>query len=307
MTLAQPHKTPPRGRLPPWLKKRLPAGSGISEVAQIIADLHLATVCDGAHCPNRAECYARRTATFMILGETCTRTCGFCAVAAGAPAPVRDEEAGAVAEAAARLGLRHVVITSVTRDDLPDGGAGHFARTIRAVRDRLGDAVIEVLTPDFAGRAESVDTVLAARPDIFNHNVETPERLYPRVRPQANYARSLAVLRRAAQATPRVHTKSGFMVGLGETDAEIRGVLRDLRGVGCDIVTIGQYLAPSPQHLPVVRFVEPAEFDAWRAEAKSMGFAAVAAAPFVRSSYHAEDVFRGRTGPCGMTGGNTHS
>ena len=294
MTVAQPDKTPPSGRLPPWLKKRLPAGSGVSEVARIIADLHLATVCDGAHCPNRPECYARRTATFMILGETCTRTCGFCAVAAGEPAAVRDEEATAVAEAAARLGLRHVVITSVTRDDLPDGGAEHFARTIRAVRDRLGEAVIEVLTPDFGGRSESVDTVLAARPDVFNHNVETAERLYPKVRPQANYARSLAVLRRAAQAAPRVHTKSGFMVGLGETDAEIRGVLVDLRDAGCDIVTIGQYLAPSRQHLPVVRFVEPAEFDAWRAEAKAMGFAAVAAGPFVRSSYHAEDVYRER-------------
>jgi lipoic acid synthetase len=297
--MARDDETSRRSRLPPWLKKRLPADAGPEEVARLLSDLHLATVCDGARCPNRSECYARRTATFMILGDRCTRDCSFCAILTGEPASVRPKEATAVAEAAVRLGLRHVVITSVTRDDLPDGGAEHFARTIRAVRARLPEAAVEVLTPDFQGDLSAVDTVLAARPDIFNHNVETVPRLYPTVRPQADYGRSLAVLRhaaRAAQPGAKLYTKSGFMVGLGEELDEIRQVLADLRRAECDMVTIGQYLAPSDAHLPVTRYVPPAEFDALRDEAGAMGFAAVAAGPFVRSSYQAEQVFRQRGG-----------
>jgi lipoic acid synthetase len=284
----------------------------------MLRELGLATVCSGARCPNQAECYARGTATFLILGARCTRSCRFCAIEKAAPGPLRQEEPGAVAEGCARLNLKHVVITSVTRDDLPDGGAAHFARTIRAVRERLPKAVIEVLTPDFLGRAELVDVVLDARPDIFNHNVETVPRLYPTVRPEADYRRSLAVLahakRRARLAAAQtagtpgeptaglkdgpgaVFTKSGLMVGLGETDEEVRAVLEDLRGAGCDILTIGQYLAPSAAHLPVARFVEPREFEAWEAAARALGFSAAACAPFVRSSYRAESLFRERIG-----------
>ncbi|MCE5325125.1 MAG: lipoyl synthase [Planctomycetaceae bacterium] len=282
-------------RLPPWLTRRLGPSRDAEQVAALLADLHLVTVCDGAHCPNRHECYSRRTATFMILGETCTRNCRFCAVPAcgAAPAPPREDEPAAVAEACKRLALRHVVITSVTRDDLADGGAGHFARTIAAVRDAVPQAIIEVLVPDFQGDRAAIDTVLAASPHVFNHNVETVERLYATVRPQASYRRSLGVL---AHAKSRgATTKSGLMVGLGEAAGEVEQVLRDLRAAGCDIVTIGQYLAPSKHHLPVVRYVEPAEFAAYEAGAKAMGFAAVAAGPFVRSSYQAEDVFNKRS------------
>jgi lipoic acid synthetase len=281
-------------RFPPWLRKRVPTGPEAAEVRRLLADLGLATVCSGAHCPNLPECYARGTATFLVLGRRCTRSCRFCAIEKAPPEPLRDDEPQAVAEAAARLALRHVVVTSVTRDDLSDGGAGHFARTIRAVRSRLPQAVTEVLTPDFQGRKESVAAVLDARPDIFNHNIETVPRLYPTVRPEADYRRSLAVLACAKKGKGTVpsFTKSGLMVGLGETDEEVRACLRDLREVGCDILTIGQYLAPSREHAPVARFVEPAEFAAWESEARALGFAAVAAGPFVRSSYQAEEVFR---------------
>jgi lipoic acid synthetase len=301
MTRTQPpaseQHVPPLRRLPRWLTKRLDGGARAQEVRKLLADLGLKTVCAGAHCQNLPECYARRTATFLILGEQCTRSCAFCAIGhADRPAPPRAAEPEAVAEAARRLNLRHVVITSVTRDDLPDGGAKHFARTVRAVKRRLPEAVVEVLTPDFQGSRAAIDTVLAAGCDIFNHNVETVPRLYARVRPQADYARSLAVLawagRSDAATAPRRFTKSGLMVGLGETAEEIRQVLRDLRQAGCDMLTIGQYLAPSPHHAPVERFVEPEAFAAWEAEARAMGFAAVAAGPFVRSSYHAEGLFR---------------
>jgi lipoic acid synthetase len=313
------------GRFPPWLRKRIPAGGEAREVRRLLAELGLATVCSGAHCPNLPECYARGTATFLILGNSCTRSCRFCAIEKRPPGAIREDEPEAVAEATARLKLRHVVITSVTRDDLGDGGAGHFARTIRAVRERLPQVVIEVLTPDFRGSRACVETVLAAGPDIFNHNVETVPRLYPAVRPEADYRRSLAVLahakarlaaggtpaavpaaakqgssapaklRLAAGGTPaKVYTKSGLMLGLGETAGEVRACLADLRAAGCDIVTIGQYLSPSPAHHPVVRFVEPGEFAAWEAEARAMGFAAAACGPFVRSSYQAESVFANR-------------
>jgi lipoic acid synthetase len=283
-------------RFPPWIRKRIPAGDEAARVRRLLADLGLATVCSGAHCPNLAECYARGTATFLILGESCTRSCRFCAIPTADPGSPREDEPEAVAEAAARLGLRHVVVTSVTRDDLADGGAGHFARTIRAVRARLPQVVVEVLTPDFQGSRAALDAVLDARPDIFNHNVETAPRLYPAIRPEADYRRSLEVLayvKRQAEARGlKTWTKSGLMMGLGETPDEVRGVLGDLREAGCDIVTIGQYLSPSAAHAPVARFVEPGEFEAWEAEARAMGFRAVASGPFVRSSYEAERVFQ---------------
>jgi lipoic acid synthetase len=299
-------------RFPPWLRKRIPAGGEAREVRRLLAELGLATVCAGAHCPNMPECYARGTATFLILGNSCTRSCRFCAIEKRPPGALREDEPEAVAQATARLKLRHVVITSVTRDDLADGGAGHFARTIREVRERLPQIVIEVLTPDFQGSREAIDTVLAARPDIFNHNVETVPRLYAAVRPEADYRRSLDVLAYAksvggdaclgekkgtvpfSACGSRIYTKSGLMLGLGETADEIRACLADLRAAGCDIVTIGQYLAPSASHHPVARFVDPGEFAAWEAEARTLGFAAVASGPFVRSSYQAESVFASR-------------
>ena len=286
------------GRFPAWLKRRLPAAGEGREVQRLLDELHLATVCDGAHCPNRGECYASGTATFMILGETCTRACRFCAIPQAAPAPLRDDEPEAVAEAAERMGLKYVVITSVTRDDLPDGGAGHFARTIRAVRARCPGVRIEVLVPDFKGDPPAIETVLAARPDVFNHNVETVPRLYPKVRPEADYRQSTEVLGYAKRGVERggldMFTKSGLMVGLGETDEEVQRVMRDLRDVGCDILTIGQYLAPSDAHVPVARFVTPEQFATWEAEAKAMGFVAAACGPFVRSSYKAESLFQDR-------------
>jgi len=285
-----------RRRFPPWLTKRLAAGGQPARVAGLIEELHLATVCTEARCPNRNECHARGTATFLILGKTCTRCCRFCAVEPGRPAPLRGDEPEAVAAACERMRLRYVVITSVTRDDLPDGGAEHFARTVRAVHNRIPKASVEVLTPDFLGRRECVDTILEAGVDVFGHNVETVPRLQATVRPEANYSRSLELLsyarRRADQAGPAVRIKSGLMVGLGERDDEVDRVMRDLRQVGCDILTIGQYLAPSPEHEPVARFVEPARFDAWRQKAEAMGFSAAAAGPFVRSSYRAEEVLQ---------------
>lgn len=285
-------------RLPPWLKRRLPAGA--DKVQALLEELSLATVCTGAHCPNRGECYARGTATFMILGETCTRNCRFCAIDQRTPPAPRDDEPAAVAEASQRMGLKYVVVTSVTRDDLPGGGAEHFARTIRAIRDKLPSARVEVLTPDFQGDEAALRTVLAARPDVFNHNVETVPRLYETVRPQADYRRSLDVLaaakRIAGELGSETLTKSGLMVGLGECDGEVPDVFGDLREAGVDILTVGQYLAPSDAHLPVERFVEPSQFEAWQAQALAMGFRAAACGPFVRSSYNAETVFATRTG-----------
>ncbi|MDY7009979.1 MAG: lipoyl synthase [Planctomycetota bacterium] len=287
-------------RFPSWLRRRIGPAGRSGEVRQLLSDLHLETVCTGANCPNISECFGRGTATFMIMGAACTRSCRFCAVPFGGGYPLRDDEPEAVAEASVRLGLKHVVITSVTRDDLGDGGAEHFAKTIRAVRRRLPKATVEVLTPDFQGDRAAIDAVLAAGPDVFNHNVETVPRLYPKVRPQARYKRSLDVLAYAKRVMRgRKHrdhgtglTKSGMMVGLGEMSDEVRGAMRDLRDAGCDILTIGQYLAPSPEHTPIDRFVEPAEFDAMRAEALEMGFLTVAAGPFVRSSYRAEDALK---------------
>jgi len=266
---------------------RLPGGANYAEVRSLLRDLHLHTVCQSARCPNVGECWNHRTATFMILGDVCTRNCRFCAVTSALPKPVDLAEPARVAEAVTRLNLRYAVVTSVTRDDLPDGGAGQFAATIREIRHRLPDCRVEVLIPDFRGDSAALQTVLNERPTVLNHNVETVPRLYPQVRPQASYHQSLDLLRRSREFVPEVATKSGLMVGLGETIAEVRQVLADLRDVGCDLVTIGQYLQPSRKHLPVVRYYEPREFDELRAFGQELGFCHVESGPLVRSSYHA--------------------
>lgn len=284
-----PRDCGPERRLPSWLKRALPRGNENFFTHNLLRELRLETVCENARCPNRPECYARRTATFMILGNVCTRPCGFCSVPRGEPLDLEDDEPARVAEAAHRLGLRHVVITSVTRDDLPDGGADHFARCVAAVRVRTG-AVVEVLTPDFLGDAHAIDRVLEARPEVFNHNTETVPRLYKKVRGRADYRRSLDVLAHVKQKAPATITKSGLMLGLGETTEELLDVLADLRAVDCDTLTLGQYLAPTLKHIPVARYVPPAEFDALAALARSLGFRQVAAGPFVRSSYHADEM-----------------
>jgi lipoyl synthase len=279
---------PPRRRLPPWLKRPLPA-AGMAFTGQVIEDLRLETVCESAKCPNRTECWSNRTATFMILGNVCTRPCGFCSVPKGKTEALQADEPERVAEAAKRLGLKHVVITSVTRDDLADGGADHFYRCVLAVRERM-EAAVEVLTPDFLGNNEAIDRVIAARPDVFNHNTETVPRLYTRVRRNASYQRTLDLLARVKERSPEIPTKSGLMLGLGETVEEILAVCADLRSVGCEMITIGQYLQPTPEHLPVERYVPPDEFDAIGALVRKMGFKLVASGPFVRSSYHAGEV-----------------
>jgi lipoic acid synthetase len=282
---------PARRRLPPWLKKRLPQGRTLLQTRQIVAESGVATVCQEALCPNRAECWSRRAATFMILGECCTRSCGFCAVTTARPEPPDETEPRRLARAVARLGLRHVVITAVARDDLPDEGAGHFAECAREVRRQSPRTTVEVLPADLHARRECVATLCAALPDVYNHNVEMVERLTPQIRPQGDYHRSLDVLRIVRQLDPQMLTKSGLMVGLGETRAELRQTFVDLRAVDCDVLTIGQYLQPSPKHTPMARFVEPAEFGDIAAEARALGFLSVAAGPFVRSSYNAEAVF----------------
>ncbi len=279
---------PPR-RLPAWLKRRLPRGNGNFFTHDLLRELRLETVCENARCPNRPECYSRRTATFMILGNVCTRPCGFCSVPKGRPDDLEDDEPARVAEAAHRLGLKHVVITSVTRDDLPDGGADHFRRCILAVRERTG-AVVEVLTPDFLGDLSAVDRVLEARPEVFNHNMETVPRLYKKVRGRASYQRSLDLLAHVKRRSPQTVTKSGLMLGIGETIEELFDVLSDLRAVGCDTLTLGQYLAPTLKHIPVARYVPPEEFDELAARARTLGFRKVVAGPFVRSSYHADEM-----------------
>jgi lipoic acid synthetase len=276
-------------RLPEWLKRPLPAGNGNFFTQNLLDELRLETVCENARCPNRPECYSRRTATFMILGNICTRPCGFCSVSKGDPLMVEDDEPQRVAEAAARLGLRHVVITSVTRDDLPDGGADHFRRCILAVRERTG-AAVEVLTPDFLGDLSAVDLVLSAQPEVYNHNMETVPRLYRKVRGRACYQRSLDLLAHVKRSRPETVTKSGLMLGLGESIEELFDVLADLRAIDCDTLTLGQYLAPTLKHVPVKRFVPPEEFDYLRRLAESMGFKKVVAGPFVRSSYHADEM-----------------
>ena len=275
-------------RKPPWLIKRLTPTSAVSEVRGLLRHQSLHTVCENAMCPNLGECFSRRTATFLIMGDVCTRHCGYCAIGSGSPPPLDPGEPERVAEAAAALSLRHVVVTSVTRDDLPDGGAAHFAETIRAIRRRLPTAAVEVLIPDFGGSAEALREVLAAGPDILNHNVETVPRLFPHVRPQGNYGRSLELLAAARSAVSRGYIKSGIMVGLGETEDEVLEVMRDLRAVGCDIFTVGQYLRPSRHHLEVHQYYRPEAFERFRSAGEAMGFLMVASGPFVRSSYHAD-------------------
>jgi lipoyl synthase len=283
---------PPRHRLPAWLKRRLPRSNENFFTDSLLRDLRLETVCENARCPNRPECYSQRTATFMILGNVCTRPCGFCSVPRGETLELEDDEPARVAEAAERLGLKHVVITSVTRDDLPDGGADHFYRCVLAVRERTG-AAVEVLTPDFLGDRAAIDVVIDARPDVYNHNLETVPRLYKKVRGKADYRRSLELLRRVKERAPEVVTKSGLMLGIGETIGELFDVLADLRDIGCEVLTLGQYLAPTLKHIPVARFVPPAEFDAIAEKARAFGFRQVVAGPFVRSSYHADEMVTG--------------
>jgi lipoic acid synthetase len=280
---------PSRHRLPAWLKRVLPRGNENFYTHNLLRDLGLETVCENARCPNRSECYSRRTATFMILGNVCTRPCGFCSVPRGETLDVEDDEPARVAEAAERLGLRHVVITSVTRDDLDDGGAEHFYQCVLAVRDRTG-AAVEVLTPDFLGNTAAIDRVIESAPEVYNHNLETVPRLYRKVRGKADYRRSLDLLGRVKQRSPGMVTKSGLMLGIGETIDELFDVLADLRDIGCEVLTLGQYLAPTLKHIPVARFLPPEEFDAIAAKARAFGFREVVAGPFVRSSYHADEM-----------------
>jgi lipoyl synthase len=289
LTIVDTPAAPPARRLPSWLKRELPRGNGNFFTHDLLRELRLETVCENARCPNRPECYARRTATFMILGNICTRPCGFCSVSKGTPDPLEEDEPERVAEAALRLGLRHVVITSVTRDDLADGGADHFRRCVLAVRRRTG-AVVEVLTPDFLGDNAAVERVLEANPEVYNHNMETVPRFYKKVRGRADYRRSLDLLAHVKTRSPATVTKSGLMLGLGETTEELLEALADLRSVDCDMLTLGQYLAPTLKHVPVARYVPPAEFDALAVLARSLGFKHVASGPFVRSSYHAGEM-----------------
>jgi lipoic acid synthetase len=276
-----------RPPLPRWLKVRVPKGNANHFTQRLIGELGLATVCDHAHCPNRMECYAQQTATFLILGDTCTRGCRFCSVGKGVPQPPAADEPQRVAEAARRLGLKHVVITCVTRDDLPDGGAEHFFQTIQAVRAATA-ARVEVLPSDFGGNAAAVDRVLEAEPDVYNHNTETVPRLFAAIRGQrANYAWTLAMFRHIAQRRPQMPLKTGLMLGLGETTDEVLTTLADLHAAGCRMLTLGQYLQPSAEQMAVVRYVPPDEFDELGQQARQMGFAQVASAPLVRSSYHA--------------------
>ena len=288
--IVQPPQDALKTPKPSWLKVRFPSHSDYFSVASLIEGGGLHTICRSAKCPNISECWTRRTATFLILGAVCTRACRFCAVDKGAPEPPDPAEPERVAEAAAALKLAYAVVTSVTRDDLADGGAGQFIETIRALRRRLPDVRIEVLVPDFGGRAEPLAAVLAERPEVLNHNLETVERLTPAIgRPRTNYRRSLEVLRRAKDAG--AVTKSGLMVGLGETPDEIRQAFADLRASGCDLLTLGQYLQPTRSHAKAERYVPPAEFEAMKAEALALGFAGVEAGPLVRSSFHAQELY----------------
>ena len=277
----------PRLERPRWLRAPAPAGRNYQELKGLIDRLRLHTVCESAACPNVGECWNQRTATFMILGNVCTRRCGFCAVQKGPPLPVDYDEPNRVAQAVEAMGLKFAVITSVNRDDRKDGGAELFALTIRAIRERVPECGVEVLIPDFQGSADALATVLEAAPDVLNHNTETVPRLYRQVRLGARYERSLELLERAKRISPATPVKSGLMLGLGETIGEVLGVMRDLRAHSVDILTLGQYLRPSPKHLPIVRYVPPEEFDELRRAGLEMGFAHVESGPLVRSSYHA--------------------
>jgi len=287
--VAYDHGTNAR-RLPAWLRRPIAHGGEYAAVEGLLDRLELSTVCREAKCPNRGECYASGTATFLIAGDVCTRGCRFCAVESRRPVPLDPGEPDRVAEAVEAMGLRHAVVTMVTRDDLDDGAAAHVVATIEAVRARTPDVAVEVLVSDFGGRGASVDAVADARPDVFNHNVETVPRLYKTVRPGADYRRSLAVLARAGERAPGMPTKSGLMLGLGETHDEVVEAMRDLREAGVELLTLGQYLRPSAAHLPVAAFVEPDEFAKLARVGRRLGFSGVASAPFVRSSYHAAEL-----------------
>jgi lipoic acid synthetase len=276
---------------PPWLKKRIPPLQDLQKVKTILDKGGLHTVCEEARCPNLGECFSQGTATFLILGEVCTRNCGFCAVEHGIPVLPYETESEKVAQAVRKMGLQYVVITSVTRDDLPDGGASHFAKTIQAIRKQDQGIKIEVLIPDFKGDHSSLGKVLEASPDVLNHNVETIQRLYSEVRPQANYKRSLNLLKKSKELHPNIHTKSGFMLGLGETHQGIIELMEGLREAECDLLTIGQYLQPRRDRLPVEKYISPEEFEEYQKIGMEMGFKAVASAPFVRSSFHASEMF----------------
>ncbi len=274
-------------RLPDWLKIRLPRPDTIQEVQKMMRGKNLHTVCESARCPNLPECWSKKTATFMILGDTCTRSCGFCAIKVGRGLEVDPLEPENIGKIAKDLGLRHIVVTSVSRDDLQDQGATQFAKTIAAIHENIPYAIVEVLTPDFKGKSKIIQIVTDAIPEIYNHNIETISRLHTIVRPQAKYHRSLSVLEEVKRLNPNIYTKSGMMLGLGETRDEVIEVLKDLRNVGVDAVTIGQYLRPTIKHLPVVSFVHPTEFEEYQVIGEEMGFAFVASGPFIRSSYNA--------------------
>ena len=278
-----------RPRLPEWLRRALPTSDTFAKTRGLLSELNLNTVCESAKCPNHWECWSQGTATFMIAGDRCTRACGFCAVDTRKPMALEADEPERVAEATRRMKLRHVVITAVARDDLPDGGAAHFQQVIQRVREVNPGILIEVLTPDFMDDNAAIDTVLAARPEIFNHNLETIRRLTPEVRSVATYDRSLSVLRKVKERSPETFTKSGIMLGLGETEEELLEALGDLRAAGCNLLTLGQYLQPTKKHLPVVEFIHPDKFAEHKQTAEAMGFTYVASGPLVRSSYHADD------------------
>lgn len=275
-------------RHPEWLKVQL---SGTHQTKKILRHYRVFTVCEEAKCPNQGKCFSKSTATFMILGDRCTRNCSFCAVESNSPLPLDPDEPERIAEAVSALGLKFVVITSVTRDDLPDGGAGHFAKTIQAVRQNDPEIKIEVLTPDFKGDLEALRTALNASPDVFNHNVETVPRLYATVRPKADYPTSINILHSAKILYPHIKTKSGIMLGFGEKDAEVLSVLRDLKDAGCDFLTIGQYLRPRKQNIPVVEYIRPEVFEHYKIKALEMGFKAVVSSPLARSSMNAEEMY----------------
>lgn len=290
MPVLKPAEPASRPRLPEWLRIRLPTTDSFAHTRSLLDELKLHTVCQSAKCPNHWECWSQGTATFMIGGDRCTRACGFCAVSTAKPMPLEEDEPARVAEATRRMRLKHVVITAVARDDLADGGADHFCRTIEAVRSLNPRTVIEVLTPDFNNRDESIDLVVSAQPQIFNHNLETVRRLTPSVRSRATYDRSLQVLKKVRQrGQGRIYTKSGLMLGLGETEEEVTAALADLRGVGCQILTLGQYLQPTLRHLPIIAYLTPEQFEAYGERARQMGFLHVSSGPMVRSSYHAAD------------------
>lgn len=279
-------------RLPTWVKKTVLNTEENRHVRKILKEQNLNTICESGRCPNKGECWSQGTATFLLMGDICTRTCRFCSVSKGLPFPLDDSEPYRIAEAAQKMGLKHVVLTSVNRDELPDQGAQHFALTIQLLYKAIAGVVVEVLTPDFQGRRDCIAEVLAAGPSVFNHNIETVPRLYKKVRPGSKYDRSLTVLALAKEIAPKIHTKSGLMLGLGETLMEVQEVLHDLRSVNCDFLTLGQYMQPTKTQLPVKRYVTPNEFQELGKFAKSLGFKVVHSGPLVRSSYHAQDLAR---------------